>query len=129
MLPNPPLVARFGAFEVNLAARELRRAGVRVKLQDQPFDILIALLERPGEIVSREELRQLIWGGSTFVDFDRCLATAVNRLRHALGDSATSPRYIETIPKHGYRFIYPLSQVEEVRRRTGAQKRLAAAAP
>ncbi len=96
---------RFGIFEADLVARELRRGGLRVKLQDQPFEVLAALLEKPGEIVTKEELQKRIWNGDTFVDFDRSLATAVNKVRQALGDSATRPRFIETVPKRGYRFI------------------------
>jgi Tol biopolymer transport system component/DNA-binding winged helix-turn-helix (wHTH) protein len=96
---------RFGPFEANLAARELHKDGVRLKLQDQPFRLLEALLEKPGEVVTREELQQRIWGEDTYVDFDKSLSAAVNKVRQALGDSRTRPRYIETIPKVGYRFI------------------------
>lgn len=98
----------FGPFEANLAARELHKNGVRLKLQDQPFRVLEALIERPGEVVTREHLQQRIWGEDTYVDFDKSLSSAVNKVRLALGDSRTRPRFIETIPKVGYRFIHPL---------------------
>ena len=99
---------RFGAFEADLAAGELRKSGVRLKLQEQPFQVLAALLERPGEIVTREELKERLWSGDTFVDFDRGLNTAVNKIREALGDSANHPRFVETVPKRGYRLVAPL---------------------
>ena len=104
---------RFGVFELDLAAAELRRNGARVKLQEQPFQVLAALLERPREIVTKEELQERIWKDDTFVDFDRSLATAVNKVRQALGDSATNSRFVETVPRRGYRFIYPLEGVGE----------------
>src|SRR5881227_3663897 len=94
----------FGVFEVDFRAAELRKHGVRIKLQEQPFQILSLLLEHPGEVVTREELREKLWPGHTFVDFDRSLNKAMTKLRAALGDSADSPRYVETIPRHGYRF-------------------------
>jgi cholera toxin transcriptional activator len=96
---------RFGVFEVNSAAGELRKSGVRIRLQEQPFQVLLTLLERPGGIVTREELRQKLWPADTFVDFDHGLNTAVNKLREALGDSAVNPRYIETLARRGYRFL------------------------
>jgi DNA-binding winged helix-turn-helix (wHTH) protein/Tol biopolymer transport system component len=98
-------VVRFGVFEVDLEQRELRRSGLRVRLQDQPFQLLAALLERPGEIVTREELRSKLWPGDTFVDFDHSLNAAIKRLRDALGESAETPVFVETIPRRGYRFI------------------------
>ena len=99
---------RFGAFELDLRAGELRKQGVKVKLQEQPFQILAMLLERPGEVVTREELRKRLWPSDTFVDFDHSLNKAVNKLREALGDSAENPRFIETLAKRGYRFIKDL---------------------
>ena len=96
---------RFEVFEVDLQGGELRKRGRRVKLQEQPFRVLALLLERPGEVVSREELRQRLWPADTFVDFDHGLNSAVARLREALNDSASQPRFIETIPRQGYRFI------------------------
>src|SRR6266849_8169061 len=96
---------RFGVFEVDLRAGELRKQGVKIKLQEQPFQVLQVLLEKPGEVVTREEMRQRIWPVDTFVDFNGGVNNAVKRLREALGDSAESPRYVETIPRRGYRFI------------------------
>jgi DNA-binding winged helix-turn-helix (wHTH) protein len=104
------LVLRFANFEVHLHSGELRKHGRPVRLQEQPFQILRALLEKPGEIVSREQLRRQLWPADTFVDFDDGLNTAVKKLRDTLGDSAEQPRYIETIPRRGYRFI---GQLEE----------------
>ena len=101
-------IARFGVFEVDLAAGELRRSGAKLRLQEQPFQLLALLLERAGDVVTREELRQKLWPADTFVDFDHSLNTAVNKLRETLGDSASSPRYIETLARRGYRFIAPV---------------------
>jgi len=98
----------FGVFEIDLHTGELRKQGLRIKLRDQPFQILLLLLANPGEVVSREELQKKLWPADTFVDFDRGLNKAVNHLRDALGDSAESPRFIETLPKRGYRFIAPV---------------------
>jgi cholera toxin transcriptional activator len=100
-----PGIARFGVFEADLEARELRKRGRRVRLQDQPFAVLALLLERPGLIVTREELRDKLWPADTFVDFDHSLNTAVNKIREVLGDSASSPRFIETVARRGYRFL------------------------
>jgi DNA-binding winged helix-turn-helix (wHTH) protein len=100
--------ARFGAFEVDLRAGELRKHGIRLKLQDQPFQVLAHLLEHPGEVVTREELRQKLWPADTFVDFDTGLNSAIKKLRDALSDSAEKPCYIETLPRRGYRFIAPV---------------------
>ena len=105
-LGRPPV--RFGFFEVDFKAGELRKQGCRVKLQDQPFQILMILLQQPGELISREELRQKIWPADTFVDFDQGLNNAIKRLREALGDDAERPKYIETVPKRGYRFVEKL---------------------
>src|SRR6266404_2561460 len=100
-----PQTRRFGVFEVDLRAAELRKRGVRIKLQEQPFRILSLLLEHPGEVVTREELREKLWPAHTFVDFDRSLNKAMTKLRSALADSAENPRYVETVPRHGYRFL------------------------
>jgi TolB-like protein/DNA-binding winged helix-turn-helix (wHTH) protein len=102
---TPPVRLHFGVFEVDLRAGELRKNGVKRKLQEQPFQILAILLERPGEMVTREELRSRLWPADTFVDFDHGVNKAVNRIRDALGDSATHPRFIETVARRGYRFI------------------------
>jgi len=98
-------ILRFGTFEVDLRAGELRKQGKRIKIQDQPFHVLTILLQRPGEVVTREELRNQNWPPDTFVDFDNSLNTAINKLREALGDSADNPRFIETLPRRGYRFL------------------------
>lgn len=95
----------FGPFEVNAPSGELFKHGTRVRLSKQPFQILLALLAQPGDLVTREQLVAEIWGDRTFVDFEHSLNAAVNRLRQSLGDSAEKPRYIETVPSHGYRFI------------------------
>jgi cholera toxin transcriptional activator len=101
-------IARFGVFELDLSAGELRKNGAKLRLQEQPFQVLALLLERAGEVVTREDLRLKLWPADTFVDFDHSLNTAVNKLREALGDSASSPRYIETLARRGYRFIAPV---------------------
>jgi DNA-binding winged helix-turn-helix (wHTH) protein len=101
---------RFGTFEADPATGELRKAGHKIRLQDQPFRILLLLLENPGEVVSPAERRMKIWG-ETYVDFEEGLNTAVRKLRDALGDSATNPRFIETLPRRGYRFIAPTELV------------------
>src|SRR5271167_9757 len=100
---------RFGAFEVDLHSGEVYKHGIRLKLQDQPFRVLALLLERPGDMVTREELHQRLWPADTFADFDTGLNSAIKKLRDVLGDSAEEPRYIETLPRRGYRFI---AQVE-----------------
>lgn len=107
---NNSRVARFGVFELDLSAGELRKNGVKLRLQGQPFQVLALLLERAGEIVSREELQQKLWAADTFVDFDHSLNTAINKVREVLGDSASSPRYVETIARRGYRFIAPVQK-------------------
>ena len=104
-------VFRFGSFEADLGASELRRNGIRLKLQSQPFRVLALLLQRPGQILTREELQQELWPSGTFVDYEQGLATAVNKARDALGDSSANPRFIETVPRCGYRFIAPVTTV------------------
>jgi TolB-like protein/DNA-binding winged helix-turn-helix (wHTH) protein/Tfp pilus assembly protein PilF len=111
-MPVDDLV-RFAAFELNLRTGELRKSGVRISFSDQPFQVLRALLDRPGDLVTREELRQRLWAAETFVDFERGLNAAVRRLREALGDSADVPRFVETLPRRGYRFIAPVSRGPE----------------
>lgn len=103
---------RFGVFELDPVSGELYKHGLRVKLQDQPCQVLTVLLECPGEMVTREELRQRIWGQDTYIDFDHSLNISINKLRDALGDSAANPRFIETLPRRGYRFLAPVSQEE-----------------
>jgi eukaryotic-like serine/threonine-protein kinase len=99
---------RFGAFEADAAAGELRSNGRVISIQEQPFQVLLALLERPGEVITREDLRQRLWPDDTFGDFDQGLNTAISKLREALGDSAANPKFVETVPKRGYRFIHPV---------------------
>ena len=108
-------VVRFGLFEVDLEASELRRKGLRLKLQDQPLNLLKVLLEHPGVLITREELRQRLWKPDTFVEFDHSLNTAMMRLREVLGDSSENPMFIETVPRKGYRFIAPVHDVERER--------------
>lgn len=105
---NISRIARFGVFELDLSAGELRKNGVKLRLQGQPFQVLVLLLERAGSVVTREELQQALWPADTFVDFDHSLNTAINKVREALGDSASSPRYVETLARRGYRFIAPV---------------------
>src|SRR5690349_12257451 len=105
-------VARFGLFEADFERRVFTKAGLRVRLQDQPFQVLALLLERPGEIVTREELRQKLWPADTYVAFDDALNTSIKKLRTALGDPADNPLFIETVPRRGYRFIAPLHFAE-----------------
>src|SRR5271154_2981381 len=104
-----PGILRFGVFELDRDAMELRRNGAPIRLQEQPLRVLAALVERPGEIVTREELQERIWGKDTFVDFEQSLNKAVNRLREALNDEAGQPKYVETVPRRGYRFIAPVA--------------------
>ncbi len=109
MAPSAQTV-RFGPFELDLRAAEVRHNGTKIKLPEQPFQVLCELVEHPGEVVTREELRQRLWRSDTFVDFEHGLNTAVKRLREALGDSAENPRYIETLPRHGYRLMVPVEK-------------------
>lgn len=108
----PAAIFCFGTFEVDLRAGELRKQGKRIKLQEQPFQVLSVLMQRSGHVVTRDELRTQIWAQDTFVDFDNSLNTAINKLRDALGDSADNPRFIETLPRRGYRFIAPVTRNE-----------------
>jgi len=101
---------RFGVFEVDPSARELRKRGVRIKLQEQPFAVLLILLEKPGQLITKEELQQRLWPADTFVEFDKGIYNAMKRLRETLGDEAETPRYIETLPRRGYRFIAPVNK-------------------
>lgn len=102
---------RFGLFEFDTAARELRREGMLVRLQSQPAQVLSRLIEHAGEVVTREELHRVVWGGETFVDFERGLNFCIRQIRAALGDDSTTPRYIRTIPRRGYQFIAPIEQI------------------
>src|SRR6516225_9001164 len=102
-------IYRLGPFELRARTREVYKSGIRLKLRPQPFQVLLALVARPGDIVTREELRQLLWSAETFVDFEHGLNTAIKELRGLLNDSAGEPRYIETLPKLGYRVIVPVT--------------------
>src|SRR5246127_556114 len=106
--PPKPTVASFGPFEADFQTQEIRKHGVRLRLPGQSFQILRMLLERPGELVTREKLREALWPSDTFVDFEHGLNAAVNRLREALGDSADNPSFIETLHRRGYKFIAPV---------------------
>jgi len=105
-------IFRFGAYEVDPGSGELRKSGLRLRVQEQPFRVLLVLLERPREVVTREELRQKLWPADTFVDFDHSLNTVINKLREALSDSAANPRFIETLARRGYRFLAPVEFVQ-----------------
>src|SRR6516162_10072217 len=102
-------LVRFGVYQADLQNGELRKNGVRLRLQGQPFQVLSLLLKRPGEVVTREELRRSVWPMDTFVDFDHALNTAVKKVRSVLGDDADNPRFVETVPRRGYRFIAPVN--------------------
>ncbi len=110
-LRNPEVISvpvRFGVFELDTRTRELRKNGLRLKLPEQSIQILAMLLERPGELVTREELPKKVWPNDTVVEFDHSINAAIKRLRQALGDTAESPRFLETLPRRGYRFVYPV---------------------
>ncbi|MGD0921488.1 MAG: transcriptional regulator [Terriglobia bacterium] len=108
-LPTTSRLIRFGTFQVDLRTGELHKNGLKIKLQEQPFRILAMLLDHAGDIVTRDELRHRLWPEDTFVDFDQGLNKAINKIREALGDSAENPRFVETLPKRGYRFIAPIN--------------------
>jgi cholera toxin transcriptional activator len=109
--PRPTRRYRFGVFEADAATEELRRQGVRIKLNAQPFQVLCLLLDRPGELLTREEISRELWPDGTFVDYDHGVNSAVNRVREALGDTANSPRFIETLARRGYRFVAPVERI------------------
>jgi cholera toxin transcriptional activator len=111
--PQPARRYRFGAFEADTAVGELRKQGIRIKLNAQPFQILVMLLERPGELLTREEISKELWPGGTYVDYEHGVNSAVNRIREALGDTAGNPRFVETLARRGYRFIAPVSIAAE----------------
>src|ERR1051325_5276712 len=110
-----PRLVRFGGFEVDLRARELRKDGAKLKLSGQPFQVLTILLEQPGEVVTRDELQKRLWP-DTFVDVDHNLNTAINKIREVLGDSAENPRFVETLPRKGYRFIEAVNGASQTAR-------------
>lgn len=102
-------IFRFGVFEADVSTGELRKAGIRMRLQEQPFQVLVLFLERPGEVISRDEIQKKLWPSGTFVDFDHSLNTIINKIREALNDSASNPRFVETLAKRGYRFLAPVT--------------------
>ncbi len=108
---RPPERYRFGAFEADAATGELRRQGVRIKLNAQPFQVLLMLLERPGDLLTREEISRRLWPDGTFVDYDHGVNSAVNRIREALGDTASHSRFLETLARRGYRFVAPVERI------------------
>src|SRR5262249_18067603 len=108
--PSPARFFRFGAFQLDLRARELRRNGIKIRVPDQSIQVLAMLLEHPGEVVTREEVHQRLWPNGTIVEFDHSINAAIKRLRQALEDSAEAPQYVETLPRLGYRFIGSVGQ-------------------
>ena len=109
--PQPALRYRFGSYEADAATGELRKRGVRVKLNAQPFQVLLMLLANPGQLLTREEISQALWPDGTFIDFDHGVNSAVNRIREALGDTASNPRFVETLARRGYRFVAPVERI------------------
>src|ERR1700749_2834003 len=118
---RPTSVVRFGTYEVSLQSGEVRKGVLRIKVQPQPMKMLEILLEHPGEVVTREELRSRVWPNESFGDFDQALNIAIGKLRSALGDSAENPRFIETLPKRGYRFIADVSVLDADARLRGPE--------
>ena len=112
-MTEPPTASRyrFGVFEADTTLGELRRQGVRIKLNAQPFQVLVMLLERPGELLTREEISRELWPDGTFVDYEHGVNSAVNRIREALGDTAVNPRFVETLARRGYRFVAPVERI------------------
>jgi len=112
-LTDSPRRYRFGLFEADVATGELRRQGIRIKINAQPFQVLALLLARPNRLLTRDEIARTLWPGQTFVDFDHGVHSAINRIREALGDSAANPRFIETLARRGYRFVAPVEVISE----------------
>ena len=108
-----PRIIRFGSFDLDVRAAELRKQGIKVRLHDQPFRILLMLLEHPGDVVLRDEIRLALWPNNTVVEFDHSINAAIQRLRDALGDSADRPRYVETVARRGYRLMVPVEWIRE----------------
>ena len=106
--PPPPSIVRFGAFQLDIQASQLLKSGRVVRLKPQPFRLLELLVSRAGEVVTRDDIRELLWGADTFVDFDQGVNSAIKQVREALGDDADRPIYVETVPKRGYRFVAPI---------------------
>jgi DNA-binding winged helix-turn-helix (wHTH) protein len=120
--PQPVMRYRFGIFEVDAATGELRRKGIRVKLNAQPFQVLLMLLERPGELLARDEISRELWTDGTFVDYEHGVNSAVNRIREALGDTASNPRFVETLARRGYRFVAPVERIRLAERAVPAER-------
>src|SRR5215469_6305959 len=116
---QPSDLLHFGTFELDRSRQQLRRAGAPLKLQSQHFQLLALLVERAGQVVTREEIRETLWGDQTFVDFDRGINFCINQIRAALDDDPRNPRYLETLPRKGYRFIAPLAGMESAEARAG----------
>src|SRR4051812_18123035 len=106
-------VFHFGVFELDLRLRELRKRGIRIKIQEQPLQILALLIDCPGEVVTREQIQKKLWDGDTFVDFDNAINSAIRKMRDALGDTSENPRFVETVARRGYRFIAPVTQHQD----------------
>jgi DNA-binding winged helix-turn-helix (wHTH) protein len=125
--PQPARRYRFGAFEADAATGELRRQGVRVRLNAQPFQVLMLLLDRPGQLLTREEISRELWADGTFVDYEHGVNSAVNRIREALGDTASNPRFVETLARRGYRFVAPVERISiaDEQRPTASEPRTA----
>ena len=126
--PRPDRRYRFGVFEADAARGELRRQGVRIKLNAQPFQVLCLMLERPGELLTREEISRELWPDGTFVDYEHGVNSAVNRIREAIGDTASSPRFVETLARRGYRFVAPVERIGPVEDPSPAEAELPAPA-
>ena len=109
--PQPALRYRFGLYEADAATSELRKQGVRIKLNAQPFQVLLMLLANPGQLLTREEISRDLWPDGTFIDFEHGVNSAVNRIREALGDTASNPRFVETLARRGYRFVAPVERI------------------
>src|SRR5664279_701608 len=113
--PLPDRRYRFGVFEADATTGELRRQGLRIKLNAQPFQLLFMLLERPGELLTREEISRELWPDGTFVDYEHGVNAAINRIREALGDTASNPRFVETLARRGYRFVAPVEKIQPIK--------------
>jgi DNA-binding winged helix-turn-helix (wHTH) protein len=129
--PQPARRYRFGAFEADAATGELRRQGVRVRLNAQPFQVLMMLLDQPGQLLTREEISRELWPDGTYVDYEHGVNSAVNRIREALGDTASNPRFVETLARRGYRFVAPVERISiaEEQPQTASEPRTAVPAP
>src|SRR6202790_4587146 len=128
-MPPATRLYKFGAFEADATVGELRRQGVRIKLNAQPFQVLALLLDRPGELLTREDISRELWPDGTFVDYEHGVNSAVNRIREALGDKASNPRFVETLSRRGYRFVAPVERIALVEDQVPLQVVLDASPP